>query len=144
MGVLIEYKGDPTAAGSGPAGALPDTSAAMGVLLEDKGDPTAAGSGPADALIDGALLGPTLGLGALPTLPTAPQGGVALRGGNVMQQLGDVGQRAAGAGVSGKALLPAVRIAPSVAGRSLQSAPSTQGIQGRKVHKVAPATRTLR
>ncbi len=97
----------------------------------------------AESAIDEALLGKTLGLGAgLPTLPTATQGGVALRGGNVMQQLGGDGQRPVGVGASSKALLPAVRTLPSAAAaRSLQSAPSIQRSQGRKV---APITKSLR
>ena len=143
-------------------------SEAMGIVIENKpaGQGVAPGSEKgiiiienlptpgAESAIDKALLGESLGLSAgLPTLPTATQGGVALRGGgNVMQQLGDDGQRPAGVGTSGKALLPAVRIVPSAAaGRSLQAAPAiqaimpssikpTQGIQGQKV---APITKSL-
>ncbi len=96
----------------------------------------------AESAIDKALLRESLGLGALPTLPTATQGGVALRSGNV-QQLGDDGQRPVGVGASGKALLPAVRTLPSAAMAVQAISPGitpTRGIQGQKV---TPAARTL-
>ena len=101
-------------------GVLPSPGAGKGIIAQEKpaefkpGAQTAApgakvGAQPDDTLpgtsaidIDKALLGESLDLGAgLPTLPTATQGGVALRGGNVMQQLGDDGQRPGGIAAKG-------------------------------------------
>lgn len=106
--------------------------------------------------IDKVLLGESLGLGARqPTLPTSTQGGVALRGGNVMQQLGDDDQRPAGVEIGEiKVHIGTQDMNPSAA-RSLQATPAiqamppsimppsikpTQGTQAQKVDPAAKAT----
>ncbi len=111
--------------GTGP----PKRSAGKGIIAQEKpaefkpgartGAPGAkVGQAPDDQLpgtsaidIDKALLGESLDLGAgLPTLPTATQGGVALRGGNVMQQLGDDGQRPGS--IAAKGASPPLGVSP--------------------------------
>jgi hypothetical protein len=165
MAVLRKFDDNPGGQAPGPqernAPSLPEEDEPIIIIdnLPALPAPTAKGGSPPDdglpgtTAIDKALLGESLGLGAgLPTLPTATQGGVALPGGNVMQRLGDDGQRPVGVGASSKALLPAARTLPSAptAARSLQSAPNTQGkfpsikpTQGTQGQKVAPITKSL-
>lgn len=143
MGVVIEYKGDPTAARGGPAGALPDASAVMGVVIQDK--PAEFKPGDASA-IDEALLG-----GLFSGQPTATQGVIHASNAKMesmaMRELSDLagdGQRPADYAPTGvelgdlKLTIPTTDLAPTAA-RSLQSAPSTQAIQGQQVAPAAKA-----